>query len=746
MRSKGKTILGIVLIVASLFAVTTKTAGAFPVGDANSDYRVDGVDYLVWLSNYGLTVSGVDKGNFNGDPKVDGLDYLIWLANYGTIQTPPPVNPPPAPVPPTTSSSEWSQFAGNAQRTSYNPNGVTTPWKYLWQWNGAGADGKKQAGHLSVPDLVQPITGGGMIYMVAADTVYAFNQTGSVVWTRGGMGTLSATPAYANGYIYVGSGNGTIYQLRSDNGQIVTNAVLGGQLNNAPLITSTALVIGSSSGIVYSLDPTNLTKKWQYTANSPIVSPATYSLNKNMVFVNAQDLNVHAINAQTGALVWKTKPVTDRVYMSGNPTSAGAQFEEGWPVVAEQHGIVFVRYRLDWDTLWGGNPFPTTNAAIRTLLTDKTKPSQQALYALDMATGNIAFVPAVGNGGQGDGGFLPMGPQPIVSNIEGKEVVYIIWRNGLTCAGGWCDGREDATMGEMVLDSTTVPGYNAGDVRFVKFIDIQTDEMVNITMGGNVIFHSHWLSSEAAQITDRSNALGATFANPIKTVDAPFVIWRQVYCAPGNSSCNPQLFPGGTGTSYGPSDCIFNALTRYCTKLYSYGDQRAFPAGFYEYYNDNNSGSSPYTVVSNGLVLVKTNDGALIVLGSGNPTADAGGNKTIAYKASDKILGASTEIKNISTTEGLTSVGQNVKVTGTLNLMEDHLPKAMYFNFSTQSIHDPKSILIRIFNKDVNKFTYKLSTLKGKNVTVTGMVSLYWPELTSPEIIVTEPSQIQINN
>ncbi|MBP7119347.1 hypothetical protein KBA63_04660, partial [Candidatus Woesebacteria bacterium] len=87
MRSKGKTILGIVVIVASLFVVTSKTAGAFPVGDANGDYRVDGIDYSIWLQNYGLTVSGVDKGNFDGAGKVDGLDYLMWLANYGTIQT-----------------------------------------------------------------------------------------------------------------------------------------------------------------------------------------------------------------------------------------------------------------------------------------------------------------------------------------------------------------------------------------------------------------------------------------------------------------------------------------------------------------------------------------------------------------------------------------------------------------------------------------------------------------------------------
>jgi hypothetical protein len=53
-------------------------------GDANGDGKVDGIDYINWLSNYGKTnASGVFQGDFNTDTKVDGIDYLIWLSNYG---------------------------------------------------------------------------------------------------------------------------------------------------------------------------------------------------------------------------------------------------------------------------------------------------------------------------------------------------------------------------------------------------------------------------------------------------------------------------------------------------------------------------------------------------------------------------------------------------------------------------------------------------------------------------------------
>jgi subtilisin family serine protease len=55
-------------------------------GDANSDGVVDGIDFTIWLTNYGrvfVTSPGASGGDFNGDGKVDGIDFTIWLTNYG---------------------------------------------------------------------------------------------------------------------------------------------------------------------------------------------------------------------------------------------------------------------------------------------------------------------------------------------------------------------------------------------------------------------------------------------------------------------------------------------------------------------------------------------------------------------------------------------------------------------------------------------------------------------------------------
>ncbi len=67
---------------------STPSATSSPVsgtlmGDANGDGRVDGLDYVIWVDNYGIT-SGAkfSLGDFNGDGRVDGLDYVIWVDNY----------------------------------------------------------------------------------------------------------------------------------------------------------------------------------------------------------------------------------------------------------------------------------------------------------------------------------------------------------------------------------------------------------------------------------------------------------------------------------------------------------------------------------------------------------------------------------------------------------------------------------------------------------------------------------------
>ncbi|MCL4366622.1 PQQ-binding-like beta-propeller repeat protein [Patescibacteria group bacterium] len=740
------------LIFQKPFSLAAPTLGN---GDVNNDGSVNGSDVKLAMQSWGTGVTGtLDQYQ---DGKENSFDFANIVNNY-------PVTPTPTPI---SSSGEWTQFGHDAQHTNYTAQSVATPWQYKWQWNGADANGQPQSGHISIPNLVQPITGNGLVYVVATGGVYALNQTnGSVAWSNTSLGTLSATAAYNSGYVYVASGNNNLYKLNASNGSIAGTFNAGSALNLAPTIVGSTIYVVAANGNLIAVNTSTMQSTWTYSGGSNGVTPAAYSPSRNVLVYVTQDLYVHAVNVADGSRKWRVKP-TSRAYTTADPSSNLTEAVNGWPVIADQHGLVFVRYRLEWQTLWNGpgtgGAFPTTNSAIRTFL--QSNPTQQPLFPLSLDTGAQAFIANVGNGGAGDGGTLPMGPQPVVANMGGQEVAYVVFRNALACGdpagsgapggSGYCDGREDSTLGEMELDNTTASGYQAGDVRFVSFSNwangtliIRTDEQMQLTMIGNSVFHNHWLSSQGATITDRSAAYGSTLSNPIRTTYPPYVIWRQVYCPTTNTQCNPQIYPGGSGTTYGPSDCPFNGTTRYCSQeLYSYGDSRSYPPGFYEYWNSNNGGSTPYIIASAGLVLVKTGDGGIIALQNGNPLGQAPAQQNLAQSSTAQVLGTSLAPLDLSTVPVISYQdapkyeGRYATVVGTIASAVNHLPKAIYLGFTDS--HDG-ALLVRVFNQDLPKFSYDPMTLKGKKVRITGFVTLYWPEGKDPEIIVTDPSQIKI--
>ena len=193
--------------------------------------------------------------------------------------------------------------------------------------------------------------------------------------------------------------------------------------------------------------------------------------------------------------------------------------------------------------------------------------------------------------------MLVIGPPPALRTLDnGKEVAYIPWRNGQVSS---TDGRWDTTMGEMVLDGSTVSGYQAGDLRFVSSQFIPTDETGTITAAGDFVFHSHWLVMASSDLGDRSG--GGSYNNAMGEI-GPYVIWAQA---------------SGHG-------CSFNAATRWCSSLFTQSDTRNFGSGFYILYNDPERwltsndpyafNYGPYVVASDGLLIVKSIDGAIFVL------------------------------------------------------------------------------------------------------------------------------------
>ena len=637
------------------------------------------------------------------------------LANAASLYLPLVVSNQPVSGPP----EEWSQHAHDAQRTGYTPQTVPYPWRWRWSWNGPNASGgvAKVTTGGSLPRNVQPVTGGGRVYLAAGvDGVFALSEaTGQQLWRRSGIGAIRSTVAYDRdtNAVFAVSANGRLYKLRAQDGAILAD-FNAGQTSDLPLPPAVLSdrVIFSMGNAVYAVHKQTMQQLWRYNAGATVATPPSYSPSRDVVVVATEpDLYVHAINNADGTQKWRVRPVhASRTF--NDPT----EFRYGWPVIADGAGYVLVKARLDWGTLW--QDWPQTNSGMRQFLTQN--PGQQALFVLDLDDGSRPFIANVGHGGYGDGGYMPMGPQPVVKRLaNGREVVYTIIR-----ARHAYDSRWDSHFGEMMLDSETVSGLQGGDVRFIAYdyppgsADpyLLTDEQPNVSMAGDYLFGAHWEAGFAMRILDRSAARGS-FSNKITTQRLATIATSQDNA--GACSFSPSHYcPGGLENT------------------------RFYDAGFYIYYRqgavyDRYWREYASWTVSNENVYFVSTDGAVVALTSGNPQASDV--SSLPLVEAPPPPPDPQPVATIPYTEARAWEGRMVTVTGTLRYIFNN-GKYVLLGFSNPHQGSFKALIRKA---DWERFggrpeeRYQV----GQEVRVRGVIAWYQGD---PAIVVTTPEQIEV--
>lgn len=616
-------------------------------------------------------------------------------------------------------STEWSQHAHDAQHTGYAPQAPPYPWRLRWIWNGVDASGRvsKVTTTGSLPRNVQPVTGGGRVYIAAGnDGVFALSEaTGGQLWRRSGIGDIRSTVAYDpdTQAVFVVSANGRLYKLRASDGAIL-GQFSAGQTSTLPLPPAVVSdrVFFSMGNSVYAVNKQTMQLIWTYDAGATVAVPPAYSPSRNVVIVATEpDLYVHAVNNADGTRRWRVRPVH-----SSRSFTDPTEYRYGWPVIAEGAGYVLVKVRLDWGRLW--RDWPQTNSEMRQLLTQN--PGDQALFVLDLDDGSVPYIANVGHGGYGDNDYLPMGPQPVVKRLDnGQEIVYIVIR-----AKHVYDARWDSHFGEMVLDSATVSGLQGGDVRFIRFDwppgnpnpYLLTDEQPNVAVAGDYLFGGHWEAGFAMRILDRSDARGS-FTNPITTQRLSSV-----------------------ATSQDTSACTFSA-SHYCASgLYN---TRPYDFGFYIYYNQGSvyeqywSGYATW-VVSNGNIYFRSCDGAIVALTSGNPQATAAVVTPAAIPTTPPQPQDGAPVAAIPHAEARAWAGRPVTVTGTLRYVFNN-GRQVLLGFSNPHQGNFK-IIIR--QADWERFGGAPERLYqvGQQVAVVGTIAWYQGD---PAVYATAPEQIR---
>lgn len=709
--------------------------------DISGDGVVDISDYVILVQNFFSSPLRVLRSDITGDGIVDLSDYAVLVRSFflqctpvttATPTTAPTSNPTATPTtnptatptqPPLSNSGEWTQHAYNAQKTSYSPVTLGKNWSWKWSFNGPSSTGQPISGKTTLPRNVQPVTDGTRVYIAAGTRgVFALDRLdknndkqADVVWQATTVGTVNSTVAYdpSTDSIFALSTQGTLYKLSASNGTILGtfNLAQASTLPLPPTINNGRVYVGMGTS-AFAITTSNLTQVWKYTTETAINTPMSFSQSSNKLVLGTADLFVHAIDATTGTRSWRTKPT---------PNAAGTpnEYSYGWPVISDENGLVLVKMRLEWQTLWDFAPYPTTNSQLRANFTNN--PRIQALFALRLDTGSVPFVVNVGHGGYGDGGYMPMGPQPVVKTLsDGNQVVYTVIRGDSRF-----DGRWDSLFGEVVLDNT-VAGLQPGDVRWIQYGtygwtvggDMQTpptDEQPNVSMAGNALFGGHWALGNALEITDRSSSFGS-YTNPIRSNPLPHIVSSSNAVTYNNQShYSSSLLPmTAGGTEY-----------------------RATPYGFYIYadsvgkiYDQYWTGYATY-VPSGKMVYYRSNDGALIAM----ETSDA----AASIPSNPQVAGATTVT---SKPKSDVQVTRTVKIAYNFFNGKELLLSGKFPHQGNFKVLIPKDVLPKLGvnltstgRNSSNKFN------EGTTITAKGIIEWYQGDQV---LVVTDPSQITV--
>ena len=156
--------------------------------------------------------------------------------------------------------TRWSQFRYNERNRGYNPYenvlspsnaaGLNEAWKYA---TGNGINSS-------------PAVANGMVYVGSLDhSLYALAaSTGALKWSYAAGDYIWSSPAMANGIVYFGSNDHKLYALAAATGAFKWSYAAEGAIHSSPTLANGICYVGSSDGKLYALNAITGAFKWSY--------------------------------------------------------------------------------------------------------------------------------------------------------------------------------------------------------------------------------------------------------------------------------------------------------------------------------------------------------------------------------------------------------------------------------------------------------------------------------------------------
>ena len=287
-----------------------------------------------------------------------------------------------------------------------NPSNVSTLTS-AWSYPAVGVIG------------TSPAVANGVLYFGSLDkSLYALDaRSGSNLWKFPTQSAVVSTPVVANGVVYVGSSDHSLYALDAHTGKKLWSFATGDFIDSTPAVADGVVYIGSGDHSLYAVDARTGKKLWSFATGDFIDS--TPAVADGVVYIGSGDHSLYAVDARTGKKLWSF--ATGGVIYSTPAVADGVVYVGSF---SYDHALYAVDARTGtklWSFTTGGVIYSSPAVVNGVVYVGS---HDHSLYAVDARTGTKLWSFTTGG---------VVNSSPAVAN--GVVYVWSRWDHSFVCRG-----------------------------------------------------------------------------------------------------------------------------------------------------------------------------------------------------------------------------------------------------------------------------------------------------------------------
>jgi outer membrane protein assembly factor BamB/tRNA A-37 threonylcarbamoyl transferase component Bud32 len=246
-------------------------------------------------------MTGATDRRRGDSPPRDGVHRRAVLATAGAIAG--AVAAPPT-LAQSTGRAEWPMYGGGPSNTGYLGSSAEIRQNPSRKWD-LNIKTPAKSGFAVVDGTVYAYGDNGNVYAVsdAGDVqVYGIGAAGNGTANSKLPVERTATPAVAEGALYVGGLDGQVYAIDVDQQSQVWSTDIGQSIRASPVVTGGRAFVASTDGTVAALSVVDGAQEWSASTESQVLSSP--AIDEGALYVGAGDARLYAFGIGNGTVEW----------------------------------------------------------------------------------------------------------------------------------------------------------------------------------------------------------------------------------------------------------------------------------------------------------------------------------------------------------------------------------------------------------------------------------------------------------